>query len=172
MFLFFCPQMWLIAICSHKWKLFNKNRAVRWFVAFEHHESQVLLVDSVLVHICGCCALTALWPCLNLFGVFVVLASGWSCETEKHVSWKRASHIFNEPIVGRKQRSHGSHPEALNSPVYEKKRKLRFRFRFCPSLKEHKIPQFVVQEVWTFGYAHFLLYFKELEAIICNSLPE
>lgn len=137
-----------------------------------HHEAPVLLVDSLLVHICGCCALAALWPCLNLLSVFVVLASGWSCETEKHVSWKRASHIFNEPIVGRKQRSQGSHPEALNSTIYEKKRKLKVQASFCLSLKEHNIPQFVVQEVWTFGCAHFLLYFKELKAIICNSLPE
>ncbi len=137
-----------------------------------HHASQVLFLDSLVVHICGCCALTVLWPCLNLFGVFVVLASGWSCETEKHVSWKRASHIFNEPIVGRKQRSHGSHPETLNSPVYEKKRKLRFSFILSLSKRAQKIPQLVVQEVWTFGYAHFLLYFKELVAIICNSLHE
>lgn len=88
----------------------------------------------------------------------------------------RASYIFNEPIVGREQRSHGFHPEALNSPVYkslcvrEKKRvKVRLHF-FCPCLKEHKTPHVVVQEVWTFGGAHFLLYFKELESIICSSL--
>lgn len=68
-------------------QLLKANRAITRFVAFiVLHDSQALLVDSLLVHICGRCALVAFWPWLNLCGVFVVLDAGWFCETEKHVS--------------------------------------------------------------------------------------
>lgn len=145
--------MWLTTICSHKWELFDANSAIEWFVALvSHHESQVLTVDSLSVHICGRCALVALWPCLNLLGVYVVLDAARSCESEKHVSWMRASQIFNEAIVGRVQRSHGSSPEALNCSVYDclcvrrRNKVLRVTLGLVFCLKEQNI---VVQEVWT-----------------------
>lgn len=104
---------------SSPYAVINESYLMRTGLSHDLQHSSQALLDSLLVHICGSCALVTLWPWFNLFGVFVVLDDGWSCETEKHVSQTRAPYIFNEPIVGREQRSHGSCPEALNSPVYE-----------------------------------------------------